>query len=99
MVSSNIISERVAGMLKGYDFVSEETLAYFGKRLTEAPRDVDHALDYVKHEARRPDQQQAVLNALRFKCSMLWTQLDALHFAYVEPGLIPPDAFDPAKDA
>jgi coenzyme PQQ biosynthesis protein C len=99
MFSPTIIRERVSGMLAGYDFVSEETLAYFGKRLSQAPRDADHALEFVKREARRPDQQRAVLDALRFKCAMLWTQLDALHFAYVEPGLIPPDAFDPAQDA
>lgn len=98
MFAPTIIRERVSGMLAGYDFISEETLAYFGRRLAEAPRDVDHALDYVKREARHPDQQQAVLDALRFKCTMLWAQLDALHFAYVEPGLIPPDAFDPASD-
>jgi pyrroloquinoline-quinone synthase len=28
---------------------------------------------------------------------VLWAQLDALHYAYVEPGLIPPGAFVPAK--
>jgi pyrroloquinoline-quinone synthase len=27
---------------------------------------------------------------------VLWAQLDALYFAYVEPGLIPPGAFVPA---
>jgi len=30
-----------------------------------------------------------------FKTDLLWAQLDALHFAYVEPGLIPPGAFVP----
>ena len=48
MFSPNIISERVAGMLANYDFISQETLAYFDKRLTQAPRDADFALDYVK---------------------------------------------------
>jgi pyrroloquinoline-quinone synthase len=38
-----------------------------------------------------------VLAALRFKCDVLWSQLDALHFAYVAPGLIPPGAFVPAE--
>jgi hypothetical protein len=38
MFSPNIISQRVAGMLKNYDFVSEDTLAYFTPRLTQAPR-------------------------------------------------------------
>jgi pyrroloquinoline-quinone synthase len=28
---------------------------------------------------------------------VLWAQLDALHYAYVEPGLIPPGAFVPGK--
>ena len=46
-------------------------------------------------EARRPDEQQAVLDALFFKCDVLWAQLDALHAAYVEPGMVPPGAFRP----
>lgn len=90
-----IISDRVAGMLANYDFVSPTALAYFDKRLHQAPRDANFALDYVKREARRPDQQQAVMQALRFKCDVLWSQLDALHHAYVAPGHIPPGAFDP----
>lgn len=96
LFSPSIIAERVSGMLAGYDFVDEATLAYFGKRLSQAPRDSDFALDYVKRHAVRPDQQDAVLAALTFKCDVLWAQLDALHFAYVEPGLVPPGAFRPA---
>src|SRR3546814_815146 len=88
-----IIGDRVAGMLAGYGFVSRDALAYFEKRLSQAPRDADFALDYVKREARRPDQQQAVLAALVFKCDVRWTQLDALPHAYVAPGHIPPGAF------
>ncbi len=96
MFAPTIIADRVAGMLASYDFVSPQTLAYFEKRLSQAPRDANFALDYVKREARRPDQQQAVLDALRFKCDVLWAQLDALEHAYVTPGRIPPGAFDPA---
>lgn len=95
LFSPAIISERVSGMLASYDFVDETTLAYFNRRLTQAPRDSDFALDYVKRHAVRPDQQQAALAALIFKCNVLWSQLDALYFAYVEPGMIPPGAFDP----
>jgi coenzyme PQQ biosynthesis protein C len=93
LFSPNIISERVSGMLKGYDFVSQETLAYFQARLTQAPRDSDFALEFVKHEARTPEAQQAALAALVFKCDVLWAQLDALYHAYVEPGHVPPGAF------
>ena len=95
LFSPTIISERVSGMLRNYDFVTPETLAYFTPRLTQAPRDSDFALAYVKDNARTPEQQEAVLAALRFKCDVLWSQLDALHFAYVQPGLIPPGAFVP----
>ncbi|MFT2093173.1 pyrroloquinoline-quinone synthase PqqC [Acidiphilium multivorum] len=93
MFSPTIISERVSGMLANYDFITRETLAYFNARLDQAPRDADFALDYVKHHARTPEQQQAAIAALTFKCDVLWAKLDALHHAYVSPGLIPPGAF------
>jgi pyrroloquinoline-quinone synthase len=95
MFSPTIIAERVSGMLSHYPFVTPETLAYFTPRLTQAPRDADFALEYVKAHAVTVEQQRAVLDALRFKCGLLWAMLDALHFAYVEPGLIPPGAFVP----
>ncbi len=96
LFAPSIIADRVSGMLANYDFISEETLAYFGKRMTQAPRDANFALDYVKRHARRPDQQRAVLDALMFKCNVLWAQLDALDHAYVAPGdNIPPGAFRP----
>ena len=97
MFSPTIISERVAGMLKNYEFITRETLAYFDKRLTQAPRDADFAFDYVVRHAVTPEQQRQALDALRFKCSVLWTQLDALYFAYVAPGMIPPDAWRPGE--
>ena len=93
LFSPKIISERVSGMLAGYDFVTPETLAYFNARLTQAPRDSDFALDFVKRHARMPEQQAQVLGALTFKCDVLWAQLDALYHAYVAPGHIPPGAF------
>jgi len=95
LFSPNIISERVEGMLRHYDFISPQTLQYFSHRLEQAPRDSDFALDFVKREARMPEQQEQVLDALRFKCDVLWAQLDALHHAYVAPGLIPPGGFRP----
>lgn len=97
LFSPTIIGQRVSGMLANYDFVSKETLAYFDKRLTQAPRDADFALDYVKKHALRADQQQGVIQALEFKCGVLWSQLDALYYAYVEPGWPPPGAWRPGE--
>ena len=95
MFSPTIIAERVSGMLANYDWITQDTLAYFTPRLTQAPRDVQFALGYVKENAHTRAEQEAVMNALRFKCDVLWAQLDALHHAYVTPGLIPPGAFVP----
>lgn len=99
LFSPNIIAERVSGMLRHYDFIGPDTLAYFDARLSQAPRDADFALDYVKTHAVAPEQQQAVCDALIFKTEVLWAQLDALYLAYVDPGLIPPGAFVPESDA
>jgi pyrroloquinoline-quinone synthase len=99
MFSPQIIAERVEGMLRNYDFVTRDTLAYFTPRLTQAPTDVAFALSYVKEHADTPEKQAQVLDTLRFKCDVLWAQLDALYFAYVAPGLIPPGAFVPAGNA
>ena len=96
LFSPVIIGERMEGMLKHYDFVSSETMAYFSARPPQARRDSEFALAYVKENARTPEQQVLVLKALEFKCDVLWAMLDALHHAYVTPGLIPPGAFIPA---
>lgn len=95
MFAPSIISERTSSMLAQYDFVDEDTLSYFKDRLTQAPRDADFALDYVKQHAKTPELRENVCQALLFKTDILWAQLDALYFAYVEPKLPPPGAFIP----
>ncbi|MEM8841887.1 MAG: pyrroloquinoline-quinone synthase PqqC [Pseudomonadota bacterium] len=89
MFSPMIIGQRVAGMLKHYDFISQDILRYFNHRLTEAPRDADFALDYVKQHATTPETQEQALNALKFKTGMLWAQLDALEHVYVNKNPVP----------
>jgi coenzyme PQQ biosynthesis protein C len=95
LFSPAIISERVEGMLKNYDFVTPQTLAYFSQRPPQAERDSRFALEYVKQHARTPEVQLRVLGALEFKCDVLWAMLDALYHAYVAPGHVPPGAFVP----
>lgn len=92
MFAPKIIAERVDGMLAGYDFISKETLSYFGARLTQAPRDADFALRYCTAHAKTRAEQELCLKALEFKCNVLWAMLDALYYAYVSPGHITPGA-------
>ena len=97
LFSPAIISERIEGMLRNYDFITPETLAYFSERPPQAARDSDFALSYVKGNARTADQQAAVVAALEFKCDVLWAMLDALHHAYVEPRHVPPGSSLPQE--
>ncbi|MCG8561180.1 MAG: pyrroloquinoline-quinone synthase PqqC [Hyphomicrobiales bacterium] len=97
LFAPEIHRQRIAGMLENYDFIDDSVMPYFRRRLKQAPRDVAFALDYVKQNARTPDAQTAVVEALTFKCNVLWSQLDALYFAYVEPGFVPPGAFRPEE--
>jgi len=90
-----IHEERIAGLLRHYEFANERTLAYFQRRLTEAPQDVSFTLDWIFEHATTRERQEAVLGAVLFKTDVLWAQLDALHHAYVEPGTPPPGAFRP----
>ncbi len=97
LFAPKIHRERIAGMLENYDFIEDRVMGYFKRRLEQAPRDSAFALDYIKKNARTREEQEACVDAVRFKCNVLWAQLDALHYAYVTPGLIPPGAFRPGE--
>jgi len=97
MFAPKIHSERIAGLLEHYDFANEESISYFRQRLEEAPKEVAFGLNYVLDHADTAEKQDAAAAALTFKTDVLWAQLDALYFAYVEPGLIPPGAWRPGE--
>jgi coenzyme PQQ biosynthesis protein C len=94
LFAPKIHKERIAGMLENYNFIDDKVMAYFKRRLTQAPRDADFALQYILKNARTRDEQEACIDAVRFKCNVLWVQLDALYHAYVD-GHVPPGAFRP----
>jgi pyrroloquinoline-quinone synthase len=96
LFAPKIHEERIPGLLQHYSFVSEEMVAYFRRRLDQAPRDAGFALAYVREHADTAEKRLAVARALIFKCDVLWAQLDALHHAYVLGGGIPMDAFRPS---
>ena len=95
LFAPSIHRERIAGMLESYAFVDQSAMQYCKRRLDQANRDADFALAYVKDHATTPGQQAAAVDAVRFKCNVLWAQLDALHHAYITPCLTPPGAFRP----
>ncbi|HKM86320.1 MAG TPA: pyrroloquinoline-quinone synthase PqqC [Terriglobales bacterium] len=92
LFSRDLIALRMERMRQHYPSLAS-ALDYFEARLTEAPEDAAFAIRYVfEHAATRAEQERAI-QSLRDKCDILWAQLDALYFAYVEPGWPPPGAF------
>lgn len=94
LFAPKIHKERISGMLENYDFIDDKVMCYFKRRLTQAPRDSDFALQYVLKNSKTREEQDACVEAVKFKCNVLWVQLDALYNAYVA-GNIPPGAFRP----
>jgi pyrroloquinoline-quinone synthase len=92
LFSRDLISLRMEKMRQHYLWLSGG-LDYFEARLTQAPEDAKFAINYVFENAKTRHEQELATQALRDKCDILWAQLDALYFAYVQPGWPPPGAF------
>jgi pyrroloquinoline-quinone synthase len=92
LFSRDLISLRMEKMRQHYPWLSGG-LDYFEARLTQAPEDAKFAITYVYEHAKTRAEQELAIQALRDKCDILWAQLDALYFAYVQPGWPPPGAF------
>jgi pyrroloquinoline-quinone synthase len=94
LFSRDLISLRIGKLREFYPWLGGG-LDYFTARLTQAPEDAEFALAWVTENAHTPEQQDLAVAALRAKCNILWAQLDALYFSYVQPGWPPPGAFRP----
>lgn len=98
LFSKDLITLRVDRLREHYPWLSSG-LDYFQGRMTQAPEDATFALNWVMEHARTREEQELALSALRAKCDILWAMLDALYFAYVEPGWPPPGAFRPTRES
>ncbi len=92
LFSRDLISLRMEKLREHYPWLSGG-LDYFEARLTQGPEDSRFAVNYVHDNAKTRAEQELAIQALRDKCDILWAQLDALYFAYVQPGWPPPGAF------
>jgi pyrroloquinoline-quinone synthase len=92
LFSTKLITLRVEKLRQHYPWLSNG-LDYFKARMTQAPEDSGFAIQYVFDHASNREEQELVIKALRDKCDILWAQLDALYYSYVQPGTPPPGAF------
>ncbi|MGH3248364.1 MAG: pyrroloquinoline-quinone synthase PqqC [Trebonia sp.] len=82
LFAPDLMAMRIAAFERHYRWIDPGGLAYFRNRLTQAPRDSEHALEVVTEYCRSAEQQDAAVAALSFKCDVLWTMLDAIDHAY-----------------
>lgn len=80
-----LMTERLAAFEKYYAWIDPGALAYFRSRPPLARRDSDYGLALVLHHCRTRNEQERAVAALRFKCDLLWAQLDALYYRFVAP--------------
>jgi pyrroloquinoline-quinone synthase len=76
-----VMERRVAAIIERYPWIDPAGLAYFENRIPLAKRDADSALAWVLEEATTPELEERCVEALRFKCNVLWCILDATALA------------------
>jgi pyrroloquinoline-quinone synthase len=82
LFAPDLMAERLAAFERFYTWIDPAGLAYFRARLTQAPRDSEHALEVVIEHCRTPGEQARAVAALSFKSDVLWSMLDAIEGAY-----------------
>jgi pyrroloquinoline-quinone synthase len=82
LFAPDLMAERLAAFERFYTWIDPAGLAYFRARLTQAPRDSEHALEVVMEHCRTPEERARAVEALSFKSDVLWSMLDAIERAY-----------------
>jgi pyrroloquinoline-quinone synthase len=82
LFAPDLMAERLVAFERLYTWIDSPGLAYFRSRLTQAPRDSEHALEVVMERCRTPKEQACAVAALSFKNDVLWSMLDAIDRAY-----------------
>jgi pyrroloquinoline-quinone synthase len=82
LFAPGLMAERLAAFEKHYTWIDRDGLDYFRRRLHQAPRDSEHALEIVRERCRTAEQQDAAVAALAFKNDVLWSMMDAIDREY-----------------
>ena len=82
LFAPDLMAERLSAFERYYTWIDPDGLAYFRNRLTQAPRDSEHALEIVTAHCRTAEMQDRAVEALAFKNDVLWSVMDAIDRAY-----------------
>jgi pyrroloquinoline-quinone synthase len=78
LFAPDLMANRLAAFEKHYTWVKPSGFDYFRSRLTQARVDSDEGLGLTLSYCNTPALQQEAINALSFKCDVLWSLLDAI---------------------
>ena len=82
LFAPDLMGSRLAAFEKFYSWIDPRGLDYFRRRVTQAERDSHEALAITLEYCNTPELQREAVQALEFKCDVLWSILDAIHHAY-----------------
>ena len=78
LFAPDLMAKRLAAFEQLYPWVQPWGFDYFRRRLTQAPRDSGEGLELTLQYCSTRELQEAAVQALRFKCDVLWRMLDAI---------------------
>jgi pyrroloquinoline-quinone synthase len=82
LFAPDLMAARIAVLAEKYPWIDPQGLQYFKNRLTLAARDAQYALAWVLEAANTSQLQDSCVQALEFKCDVLWAILDATMVAF-----------------
>jgi pyrroloquinoline-quinone synthase len=82
LFAPSLMEKRIISFQKHYNWIDKEGLRYFLDRTTQAKVDSNFALRLVTERCLTIEQQKQAVDALKFKCDLLWAMLDTIYFEY-----------------
>ncbi|MGH8045761.1 MAG: pyrroloquinoline-quinone synthase PqqC [Chthoniobacterales bacterium] len=81
LFAPDIMATRLAAFREHYQWVPDWAFDYFNSRVTQARVDSNEGLALTMRWCDTPGLQQRAVDALKFKCELLWSLLDAIDAA------------------
>jgi pyrroloquinoline-quinone synthase len=88
LFAPDLMAKRLEAFKLHYGWVQPWGFDYFSRRLTKARQDSDCALKLTLAYCHTPELQRAAVDALVFKCDVLWAILDAIAMKFPPPTLL-----------
>ena len=85
LFAPDLMALRLEAFRRHYGWVQPWGFDYFNRRLTKAKQDSACAVRLTLAYCKTPELQRAAIDALVFKCDLLWAMLDAIALKFPPP--------------